>query len=150
MLEAYALELRDGAVASHHAPERSSEHALVFATILATLFAGYVPNRENHGTLLGDEAMSLLAQTETDDERWDERWREVRWSLRYAMAIRYLHEGRYAQTAASLGTLLHELEEGQFKPWPYTDEARYHWQSQIYVWLHWCAISSANMRKRSV
>jgi tetratricopeptide (TPR) repeat protein len=64
----------------------------------------------------------------------------VRWALRYALAARHSHEGRYVETAASFDALLQELEAGRFRPWPYTDEARYHWQSQIYVWLHWCAL----------
>ena len=104
------------------------------------MLAGATPVAKESWNTWGNEAMSLLAQAETDDERWDERWREVRWSLRYAMATRHFHEGHYVETAASLGALLQELEAGRFKPWPYTDEARYHWQSQGYIWLHSCAL----------
>ena len=139
-LEAYALKLKESAAATRPIPEPSGEHALVLATILATLLAGATPVAKESWNTWGDEAMSLLAQTETDDERWDERWREVRWSLRYAMATRHFHEGHYVETAASLGTLLQELEAGRFKLWPYTDEARYHWLSQGYFWLHLCAL----------
>ena len=135
-LEAYTLKLKESAAATRPIPEPSGEHALVFATILATLLAGATPVARESWNTWGNEAKSLLAQTETDDERW----REVRWSLRYAMATRHFHEGHYVETAASLDTLLKELEAGRFKPWPYTAEAGYHWQSQGYIWLHSCAL----------
>jgi predicted ATPase/DNA-binding SARP family transcriptional activator len=135
-LETYALQLKEGGAATRPVPDRSSEHALVLATILATLLAGALPVARKSWHTWGNEAMSLLAQAETDDERW----REVRWSLRYAMATRHFHEGHYFETAASLRTLLQELAEGRFKPWPYTDEARYHWQSEGYFWLDLCAL----------
>ena len=75
--------------------------------------------------------MSLLAQGNEDDERW----LEARWLLRYRVAQGNFGWGSYAESADQFRTLLRELDEGRFKPWPYTDEARCYWQIEASLWL---------------
>ena len=75
--------------------------------------------------------MFLLAQGNADDERWI----EVRWLLRYRVAQGNFNWGNYAESADQFRTLLLELDEGRFRPWPYTDEARCYWQIEGNLWL---------------
>ena len=94
LLEAYARKLKEGENAWLTIPTRSSEMALVRATVL-TVILGELPGLswEAWQTWVG-EAMSLLAQGAADDERWrDERWREVRWTLQFRIAHGTLRRG---------------------------------------------------------
>ncbi len=124
LLEACALKLKEGAAARAHVPDRGDERVLVQATLLAALLDGVnLVSRESWDAWIR-EATSLLAQGETDDERW----REMRWLLRYRLAQGHRTWGNYAEAVALFRTLLPELDEGRFRPWPYTDDARYRWQ----------------------
>ena len=92
---------------------------------------------EMYGTSRAKESVSLLAQGETDDDRW---W-EVRWLLRYGIAQGYYQaQGHYAEAADLVRTLLVELDTGRFRPWPYIDDARSHWQIDGSWHLGWCAL----------
>ena len=83
-----------------------------------------------------EKATFLLAQGHTDDERW----LEARWLFRYRVAVGYFNWGKYAESADQLRTLLRELDEGRFSPWPYTDEARCFWQIEASLWLGFDAL----------
>jgi tetratricopeptide (TPR) repeat protein len=131
LLEACALKLKEGAAARAHVPDRDDERALVQATILAARLDGaYLVSRKSWDAWI-KEAMSLLAQGETDAERW----REVHWLLRYRLAKGHHTWGNYAEAVALFRLLLPELDEGRFRPWPYTDDARYLWQIVGRWWL---------------
>ncbi len=150
-LEAYALKLKESAAATRPIPERSGEHALVFATILATLLAGATPVARESWNTWGNEAMSLLAQTETDDERWT----SVGAKCAGRSGMQWLPGTSTKDTMSKrprrLDTLLQELEAGRFRPWPYTDEARLPLaEPRIYSGCTRVPYSSANMRKHCV
>ncbi len=66
----------------------------------------------------------MLAQDETEDERWG----EVRWLLRLGVANVECNLGYYAESADRLEILLTELDEDRIRPWPYTGGAKTYWR----------------------
>ena len=140
LLEIYALKLKEGKVTGSRDPDRSSERALVEATALATLLDVLFEVAESVSweawQAWVEEGMLLLAQGNADDERWI----EVRWLLRYSVAQGNYIWGNYAESADLFRTLLLELDEGRFRPWPYTDEARCCWRIRGVRWLGFDAL----------
>ncbi len=140
LLERYALKLKEGKVTGSRDSARSSERALVEATALATLLDVLLEVSESVSweawQAWVEEGTLLLTQGNADDERW----LEVRWLLRYRIAQGNYIWGNYAESADLFRTLLLELDEGRFRPWPYTDEARCCWRIRGVRWLGFDAL----------
>jgi predicted ATPase/DNA-binding SARP family transcriptional activator len=135
LLEICVLRNEEGKARGGRDPIRSSERALVQATALTTLLDVVSEVAESVSweswQAWAEKAMFLLAQGHANDERW----LEARWLLRYRVAVGNFNWGKYAESADQLRTLLRELDEGRFRPWPYTDEARCYWQIEASLWL---------------
>ncbi len=72
--------------------------------------------------------------------RADERWAEIGWRLRFRVAYGHLCWRNCVESANLFETLLPELDEDRFKLWPYTDEARYFWQTKVCQWWGYDAL----------
>ncbi len=135
LLETCVLKLEEGKASGGRNRGHSSERALVQVTALTTLLdvnsdVAESVSWESWQTWV-EKAMSLLAQGHANDERW----LEAQWLLRYRVAVGYFGWGKYAESADQLRTVLRELDEGRFTPWPYTNEARFYWQIEASLWL---------------
>lgn len=136
-LEAYARKLKAAGAAMEHAdPDRSRERALVLATVLDAILADLLGLTWASWKVWVEEAMSLLARGDADDERWA----EIGWLLRFRVAFGHLCWRNCVESARLFETLLPELAEGRFTLWPYTEEARYFWQTKVCQWWGWDAL----------
>jgi len=143
LLEAYARQLKAAGAMENADPERSSERALVLATVLTAILADLLGLTSASWKAWVEEAMSLLARRGADDERTDDRWVEIRWLLRFRMAFGHLCWRNCIESARIFETILPELDEGRFRPWPYSDEARHYWQIKGTMWWGWDAVHLA-------
>jgi predicted ATPase/DNA-binding SARP family transcriptional activator len=135
-VEACAQQLKAGSVGRTPSPDRGSEHTLVQATLLVGLLFGELLASRELWDAREEEAISLLAQEGTSDERWQ----EVRWLLKYGMAQGKRKWGNNAEARDLCRTLLLELEENRFELWPYSDDARYSWQIDVGKTLGYCVL----------
>lgn len=123
-MERYARRLAAYEAAGHDDPERSHEIALVRVTVLAEILDELLGLSMTAWQGWVSEAEALLAQVAADDALGrDARWQEVRWTLRFRIALGYSEWGNDVEAVRRLHPLLPELDAGHLKLWPYCDEA---------------------------
>jgi len=136
LLEKYAGKLKAAAATENLDTDRHFERDLVLATTLDAILADMLGFSQGSWQAWVDEAMSLLARGGASDERWA----EIGWRLRFRVAFGHLCWRNCVESARLFETLLPELAEGRFTLWPYTEEARYFWQTKVCQWWGYDAL----------
>jgi predicted ATPase len=118
-MERCARQLAAYEVAGHDDPDRRRDTALVRATVIAEILDELLGLSNEAWQGWVSEAESLLAQVTADDARW----LEVRWTLRFRIAMGCAERGNDSEAVRRLQPLLPDLDAGRLHLWPYCNEA---------------------------